>query len=86
MFRMFFLEKPPKNGVPGGVVTTRYSLDTYNQWVFNPKSSNYLRYQDNLYIDEGQEEEFVTISIHEGAYETGVKQPKGIGDPASQHW
>ncbi len=58
---MYFRDKPPKGGTPGLVVTTHYSLDTYNQWIYDPQSGKYLRYQDNLFLGEGQEEEFVPL-------------------------
>jgi hypothetical protein len=59
---MYFKDKPPTGGVPGEIVTTRYSLDTYNQWVYDPNSGQYLRFQDDLYLEEGQEEEFVPLN------------------------
>ena len=58
---MYFKDKPPRGSVPGEIVTTRYSLDTYNQWVYDPISGQYLRFQDDLYLEEGQEEEFAPL-------------------------
>jgi len=59
---MYFRDEPPEGGKPGLVVTTHYSLDTYNQWIYDPQSGKYLRYQDNLFLGEGQEEEFVPLN------------------------
>lgn len=59
---MYFQDKSPENGEPGELITTRYSLDTYNQWKYDPEIGQYLRYQDNLYLDQGQEEEFAPLN------------------------
>lgn len=55
---MRFQMQVPEGGEPGEVVTTRYSIDSYNQWIYDPDSGRYLRFQDSLLLDEGQEEEF----------------------------
>jgi len=59
---MFFQDTPPEGGKVGEEVTTFYSLDTYNKWVYDPALGKYLRYQDNLYLDQGQDEEFVPLN------------------------
>ncbi len=56
--------QPPDGDKPGELVTTRYSIDNYNRWEYDPKSGSYLRYQDNLLLDEGQEEEFLPMTDH----------------------
>jgi hypothetical protein len=58
---MFFQDTPPKGGKAGEEVLTVYSLDTYNKWVYDPNLGKYLRFQDNLYLDQGQEEEYVPL-------------------------
>lgn len=58
---MFFQTTPPEEGKPGEQVTTHYSLDTYNRWEYDPDTGRYLRYQDNLFLNQGQEEEFVPL-------------------------
>ena len=59
---MFFQDTPPKGGKVGEEVTTIYSLDTYNKWVYDPTIGKYLRFQDNLYRDQGQDEEYVPLN------------------------
>jgi hypothetical protein len=59
---MFFQDTPPEGGVVGEDVTTYYSLDTYNKWVYDPSLGKYLRFQDNLYLDQGQDEEYVPLN------------------------
>jgi len=59
---MFFQDTPPEGGVVGEDVTTYYSLDTYNKWVYDPTLGKYLRFQDNLYLDQGQDEEYVPLN------------------------
>jgi hypothetical protein len=55
---MLFQMQVPEGGEAGDVITTRYSIDSYNQWTYDPTSGRYLRFQDSLLLDEGQEEEF----------------------------
>lgn len=55
---MRFQMQAPESGEAGEVVTTRYSIDSYNQWVYDPASGRYLRFQDDLLLNEGQEEEY----------------------------
>lgn len=55
---MRFQMQPPAGGKPAESVTTRYSIDNYNRWDYDLKSRSYLRFQDDLLLDQGQEEEF----------------------------
>lgn len=58
---MSFRMDLPAGGKAGEVVTTHYSIDTYNRWKYDPQTGSYLRYQDNLLLDQGQEEEFAPL-------------------------
>ena len=58
---MLFRMNLPPGGKAGEVITTHYSIDTYNRWKYDPQTGTYLRYQDNLLLDQGQEEEFVPL-------------------------
>lgn len=58
---MLFRMDPPRGGQVGEEVTTHYSIDSYNRWNYDPQSGTYLRNQDNLLLDQGQEEEFVPL-------------------------
>lgn len=59
---MFFQAQTPQGGEPGSQVTTHYSIDNYNRWEYDAQTGKYLRFQDNLLLDQGQEEEFAPLT------------------------
>jgi hypothetical protein len=56
---LFFHLDPPAGGLPANQITTRISIDSYNQWQYDSASSRYLRFQDDVLLTGDQEEEFV---------------------------
>ena len=58
---MFFQARTPQGGKPGSQVTTHYSIDNYNRWEYDAQTGKYLRFQDNLLLDQGQAEEFAPL-------------------------
>ena len=57
---MYFNEDAPSGGETAQQVTVRYSKDSYLQWVFDPRSAEYLRFQDNSF-DQGEGETFTPL-------------------------
>jgi hypothetical protein len=58
---LFFHLDPPAGGLPANQITTRISIDSYNQWQYDSASSRYLRFQDDVLLTGDQEEEFVPL-------------------------
>jgi hypothetical protein len=52
---MTFNQAAPANGVTGTEVITRYSLDNYTKWQYDPATGRYLRFQDKEMKEVGQE-------------------------------
>lgn len=59
---MYFQDETPRGGKPGEEITTRYSRDSYSRWEYDPISGLYLRFQDNLYLDQGQDENYIPLN------------------------
>lgn len=58
---MSFKLEPPSGGEAGEIITVRYSGDSYTRWEYDPQTSRYLRYQDNVY-DQGNGEEYALLT------------------------
>src|SRR5215213_10357000 len=46
----FFSESIPVSGVQGTQLFTYYSVDSYNNWRYDPETKQYMRYQENADI------------------------------------
>jgi hypothetical protein len=58
---LFFHLDAPGGGLPANQITTRISIDSYNQWQYDPDTGRYLRFQDDVLLSGDQEEEFVPL-------------------------
>ena len=58
---MTFHPVAPPDGDTVEQVFVRFSADNYNRWDYDPTSGRYLLFQDNLYLDKGQDEVFVPL-------------------------
>jgi hypothetical protein len=58
---MLFQFEPPNGGSEALEIVTRYSIDMYNRWEYDPETGLYLRFQDNLLLNYGQTEQFVPL-------------------------
>jgi hypothetical protein len=52
----------PEDGENGEQLFVRYSKDNYNRWDYDPASGRYLLYQDNLFLDQDQDEQFAPLT------------------------
>lgn len=57
---LYFNLTPPAGGLTANTVTVRYSYGSYHQWVYDPISGRYTRYQDTLDAEENGEAFAVT--------------------------
>jgi hypothetical protein len=58
---LFFHLDPPEGGLPAAEITTRVSIDSYNQWQYDPASERYLRFQDDETLFGDQQEEYAPL-------------------------
>jgi hypothetical protein len=58
---MFFHAEPPEGGQEAIQINNRYSISSYNQWEYDPKTGSYLRFQDAS-EDTGQGESFAPLT------------------------
>ena len=56
----YFNAIPPADALPGKIIYTRYSGDSYNKWEYDETLHRYLRFQDNVY-DQGQGEKYAPM-------------------------
>jgi hypothetical protein len=58
---MTFHPRVPEDGQPGTDLLVRFSIDNYSRWEYDPESGRYLLFQDNLFLDQGQAEQFLPL-------------------------
>jgi len=54
----FFSESIPVSGVEGIQLFTYYSVDSYNNWRYDPETKQYMRYQENADIRNDKPESY----------------------------
>ena len=54
----FFSESIPVSGVQGTQLFTYYSVDSYNNWRYDPETKQYMRYQENADIRNDKPESY----------------------------
>lgn len=57
----FFNETLIPSGLLGIQMFTYYSVDSYNKWLYNPDTRQYIRYQETADIRGGKEESFQVL-------------------------
>ncbi|HSL46564.1 MAG TPA: DUF3048 domain-containing protein [Anaerolineales bacterium] len=57
----FFNENLISSGLPGIQMFTYYSVDSYNKWLYNPDTRQYVRYQETADTRNGKEESFQVL-------------------------
>jgi hypothetical protein len=59
---MTFDPQPPQDGELGEKLFVRISSDNYNRWDYDPDTGQYLMFKDNLFLGQGQDEEFAPLT------------------------
>ena len=54
----FFSESVPVSGLQGTQLFTYYSVDSYNNWRYDPETKQYMRYQENADIRNDKPESY----------------------------
>jgi len=54
----FFSESVPVSGLHGTQLFTYYSVDSYNNWRYDPETKQYMRYQENADIRNDKPESY----------------------------
>jgi hypothetical protein len=58
---MRFTTEPPADGAQAGVISIRYSADSYNRWEYDPETNRYTRFQDTALDTGGGEKPEVLV-------------------------
>lgn len=58
----FFSEDVPTSGLPGTKMSTYYSDYSYNYWLYEPETKQYVRYQEHDDIHDGKEERYDALT------------------------
>lgn len=57
----FFNENLLTSGLPGTQIFTYYSVDSYNNWRYDPETHQYMRYQETSDTRSGKEEQYAPL-------------------------